>query len=155
MAVLERTARKCRNRKDCQEVLVVSVKRFGRIGGPKRTARWFFRSPCASRAGPRGLSFGGPEDSQEESSFNEQRVGRIGGPRKDCQEELIVSVRWVGRIGGPKRTARWFSVVRVPVVRAHGACHLAVQRTGTQCQQSSPRGLGELAVLARTARKCQ
>eukprot|EP01050_Picozoa_sp_SAG11_P032418 SAG11_NODE_10539_length_823_cov_6.675414_1_plen_67_part_00 len=25
---------------DCQEVLIVSVKRVGRIGGPKRTARW-------------------------------------------------------------------------------------------------------------------
>eukprot|EP01050_Picozoa_sp_SAG11_P048337 SAG11_NODE_25801_length_353_cov_24.748031_1_plen_84_part_10 len=42
-----------------------------------------------------------------------------------------------------------FSVVRVPVVRAHGACHLAVQRTVTKCQRSSPRGLGELAVLCK------
>eukprot|EP01050_Picozoa_sp_SAG11_P032419 SAG11_NODE_10539_length_823_cov_6.675414_2_plen_81_part_01 len=45
------------------------------------------------------------------------------------------------------------SVVRVPVVRVHGACHLAVHRTARKCQQSTSSRLGELAVLERTARR--
>ena len=44
-----------------------------------------------------------------------QAVGRIGGPRKDCQEAPKVSVNQVGRIGGPKRTAR--CVFREEVLR--------------------------------------
>ena len=77
-------------RKDCQEVLVVSVKWVGQIGGPKRTARWFLR-------------IGG------------RSVFQNGGPRKDCQEVLVVSVNQVGRIGGPRRTAR--CVFREEVLR--------------------------------------
>eukprot|EP01050_Picozoa_sp_SAG11_P036814 SAG11_NODE_14200_length_621_cov_25.082375_1_plen_79_part_10 len=38
-------------------MLIVCARWVGRVGGPKRTARWVFRSPCASRAGPRGLSW--------------------------------------------------------------------------------------------------
>ena len=62
-----------------------------------------FRSPCASRAGPRGLSIGGPEDCQEVSAVDVQQVGRIGGPRKDCREVSNVNVKQDGRIGGPRK----------------------------------------------------